>query len=141
MNFLSSFLSDPSKLAPVVTKAFGMFDKDHSGTIDRTELDAVLGKVCSMVGMSPPPASAVNSVFAKAGGPDGKVSKEEFSKLVLDLFAMVSGKEKAAAAPGAAAPAAPAAASGGFGGLGNMLGGAGGGAAPSGGGYPSLGGL
>ncbi len=70
-----------------------------------------------------------------------QVSKDEFSKLVLDLFAMVSGKETAAAAPGAAAPAAPAAASGGFGGLGNMLGGAGGGAAPSGGGYPSLGGL
>eukprot|EP00879_Flechtneria_rotunda_P000845 GHRR01000970.1.p1 GENE.GHRR01000970.1~~GHRR01000970.1.p1 ORF type:complete len:116 (+),score=40.58 GHRR01000970.1:157-504(+) len=95
---LGGYLSDQGKLEPIISKAFGMFDRDGSGYIDGPEAKACADKVLGMIGLSNVPTSHIDSVFNKVAGPDQKLDKAEFGKLMHELLRRVEGTGAAGAA-------------------------------------------
>lgn len=87
--------------------AFNHFDKDQSGFIEGREILNAVEKVSKALGLKTSPAPAVNTVFDKVAGPDGKLDKAEFKNMLQMMFKMAEEEarkalDKAKAAAGTA---------------------------------------
>jgi hypothetical protein len=108
--------SDPKKMGMIISKSFGMFDKDKSGFIEGAEAKAAAEQVINMAklqGKVKP--EMLDSVFNKCAGSDAKLDQAEFQSMISEVLkkagvdaAMPPAPAAAAAAPAAAAPAAAA---------------------------------
>jgi hypothetical protein len=56
--------------------------QDKSGFIEAAEVMEVANFVCKKVGLSGAPAPAVNMVFDKVAGTDGRVDRAEFAEML-----------------------------------------------------------
>ncbi|WIA33635.1 hypothetical protein OEZ86_006758 [Tetradesmus obliquus] len=106
---LGSVTSDPKKMGMIVSKSFGMFDKDKSGYIEAAEAKAAAEQVITMAklqGKVKP--EMLDSVFNKAAGTDKKLDQAEFQAMISEVLKKAG--VDAAMPPAPAAPAAAAAA-------------------------------
>jgi len=96
---VSGYLNDPAKLEPIITQCFGVFDKDKSGFVEGPEVKAAAQMVIEKTGISGIPVDKIDLIFNKVAGPDQKVDKEEFGKLVHELLKHAGAEKGAAPAP------------------------------------------
>ncbi|KAI8467421.1 MAG: hypothetical protein J3K34DRAFT_430604 [Monoraphidium minutum] len=102
MSFLdkvTSMLQDSSIIEKAVTAAFSKFDKDASGFIEQGEIMGVLEHVTGLLGIQHKlPTAAIDKVFGKAAGTDGKVDQAEFTTLIRSVLHMTKESPEALAA-------------------------------------------
>jgi Ca2+-binding EF-hand superfamily protein len=79
-------LSDPAKLEPIIAKSFVMFDKDKSGFVEGPEVMQAVDKVLSMAGIAKPHHTHLEAIFNKVSGPDHRLDKAEFQRMVHELL-------------------------------------------------------
>eukprot|EP00927_Polykrikos_kofoidii_P005067 TRINITY_DN12020_c0_g1_i1.p2 TRINITY_DN12020_c0_g1~~TRINITY_DN12020_c0_g1_i1.p2 ORF type:complete len:101 (-),score=7.26 TRINITY_DN12020_c0_g1_i1:94-396(-) len=73
------------RVRSVSDKVFDRFDRDHSGTLDKAELQAALGTVCSFLGKLCPDFILDTALgFFDADG-DGSCDRDEFFAVVLRM--------------------------------------------------------
>lgn len=108
---LQAIINDPATMEKPLEFAFKHFDKDNSGYIEGSEILAVTEKVSRLLGLKKAPTPAVNVVFDKVAGPDGRLDKDEFKNMLQKMFKLAEeqAKEKMAAMQGKPAAATPAA--------------------------------
>ena len=77
---------------PIVKDAFETADKDHSGAIDRSELEACMLDVAIKLGCSKPDKEAIDKEFLKLDtDKNGTIDFKEFQKFVKkNLLAIVN---------------------------------------------------
>ncbi|GBF98801.1 hypothetical protein Rsub_11383 [Raphidocelis subcapitata] len=104
---LQAIINDPNTLERPLNFAFKHFDKDGSGYIEASEVMAVVEKVSRLAGLQKAPSPAINVVFDKVAGADGRLDKEEFKHLLQKMFSLAQQEAKdrmeGAKAPTAAA--------------------------------------
>jgi Ca2+-binding EF-hand superfamily protein len=87
-------INDPKLLEKPLTMAFNHFDKDKSGYIEGSEILAVVEKVSRTFGLQKAPTPAVNVIFDKVAGPDGRLDMAEFKTLLQKMFEMAHQQAK-----------------------------------------------
>lgn len=106
---IQAMINDPKALEKPLDMAFKYFDKDKSGFIEGSEVMAVTEKVCRLAGMQKAPVPAINVVFDKVAGADGRLDRAEFQTLLQKMFKIaeeqLTSKVKGTPAPDATAAA------------------------------------
>lgn len=83
-------INDESVFGPIVNNVFQSADKDNSGFIDQSELKKLLTEISGMLGISPPTDKETKDELKRLDiNKDGKISKEEFRKLVKELCILI----------------------------------------------------
>jgi hypothetical protein len=82
-----------SRLAPFLN--LSLRKQDNSGYIEGSEILQVTERVSRILGLKKAPTPAVNVIFDKVAGPDGRLDKEEFRNLLTKMFKMAEEEAKA----------------------------------------------
>lgn len=81
---------DESVFGPMVDDLFNSADTDKSGFIDRAELKKLLAELGQILEIPPPSDNDVENELKRLDdNKDGKISKQEFRKLVKELVLLV----------------------------------------------------
>ena len=81
---------DESVFGPMVDDLFNSSDTDKSGFIDRSELKKLLAELGQLLEIPPPTDADVEGEIIRLDtNCEGKISKQEFRKLVKELVLLV----------------------------------------------------
>ncbi len=82
--------TNPGEISEITRKAFAAVDDDNNGYISYEELEACMRNVAQHLGTPEPTSDAIRQTAgALDANADGKISLEEFSVLVSDLFVAI----------------------------------------------------
>ena len=94
---LAALLENEDRLKAVAKAAFDQVDSDHSGSIDRAELETVMTRVAKSLRMPAPSAPEIDSVMREIdANQDGKVSFLEYVELVKRTLRKLTGQSSPA---------------------------------------------
>ena len=93
---IKEILEDREELRKITKKSFDIIDKDHSGTIEETELLTVMLRIAADMGVSPPSKEEVHDVFVQLDKDgSGRIDFEEFTYLIEQvLFSLIVNEEQ-----------------------------------------------
>ena len=84
---IKEILNNETKLNEVCRVAFDSVDTDHSGEIDKNELNVVMKQISNDMGAEPPSEGDVNEVFDHLDTDhSGKIDFNEFKVLIKDVL-------------------------------------------------------
>ena len=88
---IEALIKDPARLREVTKAVFDEVDKDHSGQIDKAELNQAMIQVAREAGIDPPTEADVQGVL-KALDTDnsGTLNVEEFQVLIVEVLKALS---------------------------------------------------
>ena len=93
---IKEILDDKEELKKITTKSFEIIDKDHSGTIEESELHTVMLRIAADMGVSPPTREDVHEVFVHLDKDNsGTIDCDEFSYLIEQvLFSLIINEQE-----------------------------------------------
>lgn len=100
---LVALLQNEDRLRAVAKTAFDQVDADHSGFIDRSELETVMNRVAKNLHMTTPTAAEIDTLMREIDtNADGQVSFNEYVELVRRILRKVTGQTAPEASPDSA---------------------------------------